>query len=55
MLFCPGQDAGGVEENVVAVDLKLSVDDLLRINKAMPPGVAAGTRYPETMMKVVGR
>ena len=35
--------------------LELSLEDLLRISKAIPPGAAAGARYPETMMKVVGR
>jgi aryl-alcohol dehydrogenase-like predicted oxidoreductase len=44
-----------LEENAAALDVKLTADDLLRINKAMPAGAAAGTRYPETMMKVVGR
>jgi aryl-alcohol dehydrogenase-like predicted oxidoreductase len=44
-----------LEENIAALNVKLTRDDLLRINEAMPVGAAVGTRYPETMMKVVGR
>ncbi len=34
-----------LEENVAALDLKLIPDDLLRINKVVPPGAAVGARY----------
>src|SRR4029077_9827846 len=44
-----------LEENIAAVDVKLTPEDLLRINKVFPPGSALGARYPEQMMKVVGR
>jgi aryl-alcohol dehydrogenase-like predicted oxidoreductase len=35
-----------LEENEAALDVNLTADDLARISKAMPPGIAAGTRYP---------
>jgi aryl-alcohol dehydrogenase-like predicted oxidoreductase len=44
-----------LEENVAALDVKLTPEDLLRINQAIPPSAAVGTRYPEHMMKAVGR
>jgi hypothetical protein len=31
----------------------LSADDVARISAALPPGAAAGTRYPEAGMKAV--
>ncbi len=39
-----------LEENIAAVDVVLSDEDLTRISDAVPPGAAAGTRYPEPMM-----
>ena len=42
-----------VEENVAAIDVKLSVEDLRRIDEIFPTGAAAGLRYPEHMMKIV--
>ena len=44
-----------LEENVAAVDLKLTPDDLRRLEEVFPHGAAAGQRYPEHMMKMVGR
>jgi len=44
-----------LEENVGAVDVSLSADDLARIDAIAPKGVAAGTRYPEAGMKTVNR
>ncbi|OKH33396.1 aldo/keto reductase [Calothrix sp. HK-06] len=44
-----------LEENVRAVDIELSSDDLHRISEVMPIGVAAGTRYPEAVMNTVNR
>ncbi len=44
-----------LEENVAAVDLKLTADDLRRLDEVFPQGAAAGLRYPEHMMKMVGR
>jgi aryl-alcohol dehydrogenase-like predicted oxidoreductase len=42
-----------LEENLGALDVKLSPEDLRRIEAVFPTGAAAGPRYPEHMMKVV--
>jgi aryl-alcohol dehydrogenase-like predicted oxidoreductase len=44
-----------LEENVAAIDVKLTAEDLLRLDEAFPGGAAAGMRYPENMMASVGR
>ncbi len=44
-----------LEENIKAVDIKLSKDELKQINEAAPIGGASGTRYPEHMMNTVNR
>ena len=44
-----------LEENLGALSLHLSARDLKRIEDVAPPGAAAGTRYPEAMMQLVGR
>ena len=44
-----------LEENVAALEIHLTPDDLARIDKVFPPGAASGTRYPEGGMKVVNR
>jgi aryl-alcohol dehydrogenase-like predicted oxidoreductase len=44
-----------LEENVGAVEIELSSDDLRRISEVAPLGVAAGTRYPEALMNTVNR
>ncbi len=44
-----------LEENVAALDLELTADDLRRIDEVAPKGVAAGTRYPERMMALLNR
>jgi aryl-alcohol dehydrogenase-like predicted oxidoreductase len=44
-----------LEENVGALDVQLSPDDLRRIDEIAPVGVAAGTRYPERGMETVNR
>jgi aryl-alcohol dehydrogenase-like predicted oxidoreductase len=43
-----------LEENVAAADIKLSAADLAALDKAFPPGVTAGLRYPEPDMKRIG-
>ena len=43
-----------LEENGAALDLTLSPADLAAIDAAAPRGVAAGPRYPEAMMKLLG-
>jgi aryl-alcohol dehydrogenase-like predicted oxidoreductase len=42
-----------LEENVAAAGIRLSQDDLNRLEELVPRGSAAGLRYPEAMMKVV--
>ena len=44
-----------LEENVGALDVKLTGDDLARIDEVFPPDVAAGKRYPDNMMAAVNR
>jgi aryl-alcohol dehydrogenase-like predicted oxidoreductase len=44
-----------LEENIRAMEIKLSAEDLKRINKAVPIGVTAGNRYPETAMRAVNK
>src|SRR5437762_4286789 len=44
-----------LEENAGAVNVKLTAEDLLRIDEVAPHGAAAGSRYPEAMMALVGR
>ena len=40
-----------LEQNVAALDLQLTPEDLRRIDTVFPPAAAAGPRYPEVMMK----
>jgi aryl-alcohol dehydrogenase-like predicted oxidoreductase len=42
-----------LEENVGAVDVTFSAEELAMINALFPPDTAAGARYPEAMMKMV--
>ncbi|MGN6604313.1 MAG: aldo/keto reductase [Ginsengibacter sp.] len=42
-----------IEENVKAVDIKLSDSDLQEIESVFPKGAVAGSRYPESFMKSV--
>src|SRR6202142_3236487 len=44
-----------LEENVAATKIQLTREDLARISEVAPPGVAAGPRYPEHMMHMIGR
>jgi aryl-alcohol dehydrogenase-like predicted oxidoreductase len=44
-----------LEENVGALDVSLTPDDLRRIAEVFPQGAAAGLRYPEHMMKAVNQ
>lgn len=44
-----------VEENTAALDVRLTADDLRRIDEAVPQGVAVGLRYPEEMMKALNQ
>jgi aryl-alcohol dehydrogenase-like predicted oxidoreductase len=42
-----------LEENAAAVNIRLSPEDLRRIEEAAPHGAAAGLRYPEGLMQLV--
>ncbi len=44
-----------LEENVRAVDVHLTQDDIARIEQALPKGAAAGTRYDPAMLELVNR
>ncbi len=46
---------GYLEENAAAADVELTVEDLRRVEEAMPRGSAAGERYSEEQMRSVGR
>lgn len=43
-----------LEENMSALELRLTQEDLQRIEKMAPRDVAAGSRYPEAGMRLVG-
>lgn len=42
-----------LQENLGALDVRLDTQELAAIDAAFPPGAAAGTRYPDGMMKFV--
>jgi aryl-alcohol dehydrogenase-like predicted oxidoreductase len=42
-----------LEENAVAVDLKLTAEDLRRLSEVFLSGAASGLRYPEHMMNLI--
>jgi aryl-alcohol dehydrogenase-like predicted oxidoreductase len=44
-----------LEENVGALEVQLTADDLRAIDEVFPPDVAAGQRYPENMMASINR
>ena len=44
-----------LEDNAGALKVRLSADDLGRIDEVFPSGVAAGARYAESMMQLVNR
>jgi len=43
-----------LEENVAATDIVLTYEERERIESAIPQGAAAGTRYPEGAMRLLG-
>jgi aryl-alcohol dehydrogenase-like predicted oxidoreductase len=45
---------GYLDENCRALDIQLSAGELARLTDAFPPGVTAGTRYPEKQLKALG-
>jgi aryl-alcohol dehydrogenase-like predicted oxidoreductase len=44
-----------LEENVAALKVRLTSDDLAHLDQLMPHGIAAGARYSEEMMRVLNR
>ena len=44
-----------LEENAAALQIRLTPEDLRRIDEVAPRGVAAGERYPATAMRAVNR
>jgi aryl-alcohol dehydrogenase-like predicted oxidoreductase len=44
-----------LEENVAALDIALSAAEMAELDRAFPPGVTSGPRYPEGAMKQLGR
>jgi aryl-alcohol dehydrogenase-like predicted oxidoreductase len=42
-----------LEENLGALEVKLSADEVARLSAAIPAGAAAGARYPDEMLKKV--
>jgi aryl-alcohol dehydrogenase-like predicted oxidoreductase len=52
----PGtRDPRRLEENVGALEVTLSADELRQLDQAFPRGAAAGERYPEAAMHAVNR
>jgi len=44
-----------LDENLGALSVKLTPDEVTKIGAAIPPGAAAGSRYPEAAMGHVQR
>jgi len=44
-----------LDENVGALEIRLSADDLARIDQVLPPGMASGTRYAAPQMQALSR
>jgi aryl-alcohol dehydrogenase-like predicted oxidoreductase len=44
-----------LEENVAALDVKLTAEELRRLEEVLPSGAAAGNRYPDHVMALVER
>jgi aryl-alcohol dehydrogenase-like predicted oxidoreductase len=56
MIPIPGSSRRShLEENLAALEISLSAEELKRIDEAAPKGVTAGDRYPEGGMKVINR
>ena len=44
-----------LQENIGALDVDLTSEDLARIDEVAPKDAFAGSRYPEAMMKLLGK
>jgi aryl-alcohol dehydrogenase-like predicted oxidoreductase len=42
-----------LDENIGALDVKLTPEDMKRLDEILPPGAAAGQRYPERSMAML--
>jgi aryl-alcohol dehydrogenase-like predicted oxidoreductase len=50
----PGtKHADRLDQNLAALDVQLSADEVAKLSAALPPGAAAGTRYAEAQLKAV--
>jgi hypothetical protein len=49
----PSSSVQRLEENVRAVDVALTADDLDRIERVSPQGVASGARYDPAMLDLI--
>ena len=44
-----------LEENLGALDVEFTAEEMAEVDSAFPPGTAAGMRYPEEAMRMVNR
>ncbi len=44
-----------LEENLGAMDVRITAEDRARIDRILPPGAAAGTRYAAPQMQALNR
>jgi aryl-alcohol dehydrogenase-like predicted oxidoreductase len=44
-----------LEENIRALNVKLTSDEVRRLDEAVPRGAAVGERYPEATLKLLNR
>ena len=44
-----------LEDNLGALEVQLTEEDLARVDEVLPPGAAQGTRYPAASMAAVNR
>ena len=44
-----------LQENVGALDVRLTPEELMEIDSLLPPGAAAGPRYTEQGMRTINR
>jgi len=42
-----------LDENVAALNIKITEEELSSINKLLPKGIVSGSRYPESMMNLL--
>lgn len=42
-----------IEENIAATEIRFTEEEIKQINELLPKGSASGTRYPESMMKIL--